>query len=67
MLGETIVSTAFEALGLIAPEHFFTSPAIMLELCKQKLLRIGKHYKQRFAGLNNILKFSSKEAVTLVD
>lgn len=67
MLAETVVSTALEASGLSAPEEFFYSPAIKIELCKQRLLRILRSFRQKFGGLNNIYKFSSREAVGLID
>lgn len=67
MLAETILSTAFEGMDIRVPDNYFTAPPIMIELCKQKLLKIVKNYRQRFAGLSNIFKYTSKEIISLVE
>lgn len=67
MLAETVLSTAFEVLGIIPPDNIFASSPILMELCKQKFIKIIKHYRQRFNGLSNIFKFTSKEIISSVE
>lgn len=67
LLAETVLKTTFELMQLTPPLNFFTSPAIQLELCRQKLVKLAKTHKHRFSGLNNLFKFTSKSVIALVD
>ena len=67
LLAETIVSIVMEIMHISVSEDFFDSSSILRELCKQRLLKIGKYFKQRFNSLNNLNKFTPKEVLTAVE
>jgi hypothetical protein len=67
LLSETVVSTIFELLGVTVDSDFFESSPILVELCKQRLLKVGKTFQSKFNGLNNLKRFTSTSVIALFE
>jgi hypothetical protein len=62
-----VVKAALEIACVLPPNGFFTSSLILVELCKQRIFRNVKQHQSKFAGLNNVFKFTPSDIVTQVD